>query len=453
MKLNLLLLSSTMVVGGCAGPEHAKPEHSKEPMPPVAQRIPKVDEIHGERLVDNYFWLREKTNPAVIAYLQAENAYTDALTKPLHPLEQKIYKEMLSHIKETDMQVPYRNHGFYYYSRTEQGKQYAIYCRKKGNLEATEEITLDLNALAKGESFMQVGAYNVSDDSNLLAYSLDRTGFRQYTLQIKDLRSGKVFPERIEKTGSLEWAADNRTLFYTVEDDAKRMYRVYKHRLDTDPARDELVYEEKDERFDVSIGRSRSEAFLFLMSQSHTTSEARYLSASEPDGSWKMVAPRIPEQEYDVDHHGDFFFIRANDKGRNFRLTKAPVQNPGREHWEEVIPHRGDVMLEGVEMFARHYVLTERKGALPQMRIVDFDSGTSRSISFPEPVYDANAGMNAEYESRQFRYGYESFTTPDSVFDYDIDKGESKLLKRKEIPGGYDPAHYESERLMATASD
>jgi oligopeptidase B len=453
MKFNLLLLSSTLVLEGCSSPDRESAHAPSHPQPPVAQQIPKVQIIHGERLVDNYFWLREKTNPAVVAYLKAENAYTDTLMKPRQPLEERIYKEILSHIKETDMQVPYRSHGYYYYSRTEQGKQYAIHCRKKGALDAAEEVTVDLNALANGEKFMQIGAYTVSDDSNLLAYSLDRTGFRQYTLQIKDLRTGRVLPDRIKKTGSVEWAADNRTLFYTVEDDAKRMYRIYKHRLGAAPNQDEIIYEEKDERFEVAIGRSRSEAYLFLHSQSHTTSEARYLPANEPDGTWKIIAPRIAEQEYDVEHHGESFFIRANDKGRNFRLVKAPVTNPGRDHWEEVIPHRSDVMLEGVEIFAKHYVLTERGSGLPQLRINDFGSGPSRRIAFPEPAYDATPGINAEFNTRVFRYSYDSFLTPGSVFEYDIDRGESKLLKRKDVPGGYDPEHYESKRLLSTAPD
>ena len=251
----------------------AHPVASGTPHPPAAHRIPKTDVQHGDRRVDPYFWLREKTNPAVLTHLQAENAYTDSIMKPTEGLQHRLYQEMLSHIRETDMRVPYREGGYYYYSRTEQGKQYAIHCRKKDSLAPPEEITLDLNELAKGEKFMQMAQYTMSDDGNLLAYSVDRTGFRQYTLEVKDLRTGQVLPDRIERTGSIVWAADNRTIFYTVEDDAKRSYRLLRHTLGVPVAQDELIYEEKDERFEVAAGRSRSRAYLFLLSQSHTTSE------------------------------------------------------------------------------------------------------------------------------------------------------------------------------------
>ena len=430
----------------------AHPVASGTPHPPAAHRIPKTDVQHGDRRVDPYFWLREKTNPAVLTHLQAENAYTDSIMKPTEGLQQRLYLEMLSHIRETDMRVPYREGGYYYYSRTEQGKQYAIHCRKKDSLAPPEEITLDLNELAKGEKFMQMAQYTVSDDGNLLAYSVDRTGFRQYTVEVKDLRTGQVLPDRIERTGSIVWAADNRTIFYTVEDDAKRSYRLLRHTLGVPVAQDELIYEEKDERFEVAAGRSRSRAYLFLLSQSHTTSEARFLRADEPGGQWKLIAPRIADQEYDVDHHGDFFYIRANDRGRNFRLVKAPVAAPGREQWEEVVAHRTDVMIEGADFFANHYVLTEREDGLPWLRITDLRNGQSHRITFPEPVYNASPGVNAEFDTSKFRYTYESLVTPESVFEYDMDRREAKLLKQIEVPG-YDSTRYEMQRLFATATD
>ena len=430
----------------------AHPVASGTPHPPAAHRIPKTDVQHGDRRVDPYFWLREKTNPAVLTHLQAENAYTDSIMKPTEGLQQRLYLEMLSHIRETDMRVPYREGGYYYYSRTEQGKQYAIHCRKKDSLAPPEEITLDLNELAKGEKFMQMAQYTMSDDGNLLAYSVDRTGFRQYTLEVKDLRTGQVLPDRIERTGSIVWAADNRTIFYTVEDDAKRSYRLLRHTLGVPVAQDELIYEEKDERFEVAAGRSRSRAYLFLLSQSHTTSEARFLRADEPGGQWKLIAPRIADQEYDVDHHGDFFYIRANDRGRNFRLVKAPVAAPGREQWEEVVAHRTDVMIEGADFFANHYVLTEREDGLPWLRITDLRNGQSHRITFPEPVYNASPGVNAEFDTSKFRYTYESLVTPESVFEYDMDRREAKLLKQIEVPG-YDSTRYEMQRLFATATD
>ena len=441
------------MLNGCATSDHATRDAIAGPTPPVAQKMPRVEVLHGERRVDDYFWLREKTNPAVRAYLEAENAYCDAVMKPTEALQEKIYREILSHIKETDLEVPYRKDGWFHYSRTEQGKQYSIHCRKRGSLDAAEEITLDLNELAKTEKYLQLGAYDISDDGNLLAHSLDRTGFSDYTLQVKDLRSGQLLPERIEKVSSVEWAADNRTLFYTVQDEAKRPYRLYKHRMGAPVAQDVLVYEEKDERFRVSIDRSRSERFLFLAAGSHTTSEVRYLSAGQPDGEWKLIAPRRQDHEYDVDHHGDEFYIRSNDKGRHFRLVKAPVTNPAEVQWQEVVPHRSDVMLEGHYMFARFYVLFERADALPHLRITDLRTGESHRVAFPEAVYDAFPHINPEFDTDVFRYGYQSLVTPNSVFDYDVNQRTAKLLKQREVPGGYEPARYRSERLHAMAAD
>ncbi|MBV9435580.1 MAG: S9 family peptidase, partial [Acidobacteria bacterium] len=277
--------------------------------PPSAKKIPHITEIHGRTLLDDYFWLRDKDNPEVQAYLEAENAYTDAVMKPTSELQQKLYQELLSRIKETDVEVPYRYGAYFYYSRTESGKQYPIACRKRETLDASEEIVLDVNELAKGQSFMAIGAYQVSDDANLLAYSTDNTGFRQYTLVVKDLRTGTLLPERIGKTGSVAWANDNRTIFYTVEDSAKRQYRLYRHTLGSTSA-DELIYEEADERFNVEVFRTRSKGYLFCICSSHTTSEARYVSAENPHGEWKLIEPRRQDVEYYPDHNGDFFYVR-----------------------------------------------------------------------------------------------------------------------------------------------
>src|SRR5262249_33238603 len=334
--------------------------------PPVARRVPKTDEVHGDTRVDDYFWLRDKRNPEVAAYLEAENAYTDAVMAPTQPLQDALYKEMLARIKETDVNVPYRKGGYFYYSRTEQGQQYPIYCRKRGSLDAPEEVTLDLNGLAEGQKFMALGAYQVSDNGSRLAYTTDATGFRQSPLYVKDLGTQPLLPIRVERVGSVAWAADGQTLFYTVEDEqTKRQYRLYRHRLGTEAH--DLVYEEKDEAFNIGVGRTRSQKYLILGMGSLTTSEARYLPADHPAGEWRMIAPRIPDQEYDVEHHGDLFYIRANDTGRNFRLVAAPVASPGREHWKEVVPHRADVMLEGVDFFRNHSVLFEREGGLTEL--------------------------------------------------------------------------------------
>jgi oligopeptidase B len=421
------------------------------PTPPAADKRPKVDVYHGDRRADDYFWLREKSNPEVTAYLEAENAYTEAMMASTKPFQETLYQEMLSHLQQTDVNVPYREDDYYYYSRTEEGKQYPIYCRKRQSLENEEQVVLDLNALAEGEKFLSLGVYTVSDDGHLLAYSADTTGFREYTLFVKDLRGGKLLPGRIEKAGSVAWAADNATLFYTTEDHAKRPYRVSRHRLDGSP--DELIYEEADELFRVSVGRSRSKAYLFHRSASLTTTEVRFLSSSTPGGEWRLVTPRAPEHEYFVDHHSDQFYIRTNDRGRNFRLATAPIDAPQRENWQEVIPHRSDVMLEGIELFAGHSVLLERRDGLPRLRVTDLMTGQSHEIPFPEPTYSAFPDANREWNATMFRYSYQSLVTPRSIFDHDMRTGEAKLMKQTEVPGGFDPSRYTSERHDATAAD
>lgn len=426
---------------------------SSLPAPPVAKRVPKITEINGSKLVDNYYWLRDKKNPDVKAYLEAENAYTDAVMKPTEPLQKKLYAEMLSRIKETDVEVPYKEGDYFYYSRTEAGKQYPIRCRKKGGLDAPEEVVLDVNELAKGQVFMSLGAYVASDDGNLLAYTTDNTGFRQYSLAVKDLRTGKVLADHAERVGSVVWANDNKTLFYTMEDEVtKRQYRLYRHAVGTTGS-DSLVYEEKDERFEVGAGKTRSKAYIFLVSGSHTTSEARYIRADEPMAEWKVMEPRKQDVEYYPDHNGNFFYIRVNDMGRNFRLVKAPVADPRSQNWQEVVPHRADVMLDDTDFFKNYYVLYERENGLPQIRVADLNSGKSRRIEFPEPAYESSAYINKEYDATKFRYSYESFITPKSVFEYEMASGASTLLKQKEVPGGYDRARYQVEQIHATGSD
>jgi oligopeptidase B len=422
------------------------------PAPPVAKKVPKVTDINGHKLVDNYFWLRDKQNPEVKAYLEAENAYTDAVLKPTAPLQKKLYDEMLGRIKETDVDVPYKEGNYFYYSRTEAGKQYQIRCRKKGSLDAPEEVLLDVNEMAKGQKFMSVAAYQVSDDGNLLAYSTDNTGFRQYTLAVKDLRTGKVLSDHAEKVGAVVWANDNKTLFYTVEDSAKRQYRFYRHTLGT-TGNDDLVYEEKDERFNVDAGKARSKAFIFLVSGSHTTTEVRYISADQPTSEWKVMEPRKQDVEYYPDHNGDFFYIRVNDTGRNFRLVKAPVSDPRSQNWQEVVTHRSNVMLDDTDFFKNYYVLYERENGLPQIRVSDLRSGESRRLELPESAYDVSSYVNREYDTSKFRYNYQSFITPPSIFEYDMQSGASSLLKQKEVPGGYDRTRYQVEQIYATASD
>jgi len=436
----------------CNIPLRAADTTSSTPAPPVAKKTPRVTEINGRKLVDNYFWLREKNNPEVKAYLEGENAYTDVVMKPTEPLQKKLYDEMLGRIKETDVDVPYKDGGSFYYSRTEAGKQYQIRCRKKGSLDAPEEVLLDINEMANGQRFMSVAAYEVSDDGNLLAYTTDNTGFRQYTLAIKDLRTGKVLADRAEKVGSVVWANDNKTLFYSVEDSAKRQYRLYRHTLG-DSGNDPLVYEEKDERFNVYAGKTRSKAYILLISGSHTTSEVRYLPADQPTAEWKVMEPRKQDVEYYPDHNGDFFYIRVNDTGRNFRLVKAPVSDPRSQNWQEVIPQRSNVMLDDADFFRNYYVLYERENGLPQIRVTGLNNGQTKRIAFPEPAYAAYPYINREYNTSKFRYTYQSFITAQSIFEYDMGSGSSTLLKQKEVPGGYDRNRYQVERIEAAASD
>jgi oligopeptidase B len=422
------------------------------PIPPVAKKIPRITALHGDTLQDDYFWLREKDNPKVLAYLREENAYTDELMKPAEAFQEALYQEMLARIKEDDSSVPYRRGAYFYYSRTEKGKQYPIYCRKAGGLDAPEEVTLDLNALAEGHPFFSLGAYAISDDGHLLAYSTDITGFREYTLYVKDLRTGAFLPGTIEKVASVAWAADNMTIFYVTEDEAKRPYRFWRHRPGI--AGSDLIYEETDQLFRIGVDRSRSRAFLFLGAGSFTSSEWRYLPAHEPAGVWQMMMPREKDHEYAVDHGGNRLYIRTNGGGlRNFRLVAAPVDDPRPERFTELVPHRESVMLEDVEVFDSHFIVHEREGGLLRLHITVLDDGATHHIEFPEPTYEVSADANAEFVTRMYRFRYQSLITPASVFDYDVHTRERTLLKQTEVLGGYDRGLYDSERLWATAAD
>ena len=420
------------------------------PAVPAARKSPIRSELHGEERVDDYFWLREKAHPDVAAYLEAENAYTDAVMKPTEALQSALYKEMLARVQETDLSVPYKEGAYWYYARTEEGKQYPILCRKKGLL-AVEEIVLDENVLAEGLKFFSLGAFAITDDGRYLAYTTDVTGFRDYTLFVKDLRDGVLLPFTVEKAGSAAWAADDQTLFYTVDDPAKRPYRLYRHRLGE--REDALVYEESDELFRAFVGRTRSREYVLMGCGSHTTTEWQFLDAARPREAFRMVAPREHEHEYDVDHHGDSFYIRTNDRGRNFRLVKTKVATPGRESWLEVVPHRPDTMLEGIEIFRQHYVLLDRAQGLEQLRVTEFATGASHLVTFPEPAYSVFTVGNREFDTTLLRFSYQSLVTPSSTYDYDMATRERALLKQQPVLGGYDPARYQSERLMAAAAD
>lgn len=434
------------------------------PTPPTARKEHTETKIHGVLLADDYAWLRDKENPDVTAYLEAENAYAEGVMAPLAPLREELYQEMLRHIKQTDVSVSYRDGGWWYYSRTEEGLQYGIYCRKRGgpagpDADASEEVLLDGNELSKGHAFFAIGDTDISDDGRWLAYTTDTTGFRQYTLHIKDLGSGKTLSDEVERVGSVVWAADNWTLFYTVEDEQqKRQYRLYRHEVEAKFADDSLIFEEEDERFNIGVGRTRDGKYMVLEIASHTTSEARVLKADDPTGQFSVIAAREDEHEYSLDHRNGLWFIRTNDRGRNFRLVTAPTETPGREHWTELIPHRNAVMLEEVDLFAAFFVACEREDGLPRLRLWKFagagpEAAPTGEIDFPEPAYSAHPHVNRIFDTTTFRYGYESLITPDSVYEYDVASRTSTLLKQKEVPGGFDRALYASERIHATAPD
>jgi len=443
-----LLLGSVMAIGGV----EASGQSAALPAPPVAKKVPHVSEVNGKKMEDDYFWLRDKPNPEVRALLEAENAYTDAVMKPTEAFQQKLYTEMLGRIKETDVEVPYREGDYFYYVRTEAGKQYGIRCRKKGSMDAPEEIVLDINEMAKGQAFMSVAAFDVSPDGNMLAYTYDNTGFRQYTLAVKDLRTGKTLADHAERVGSVVWANDNQTIFYTQEDPvAKRQYQFYRHTAGT-AGPDALVYEEKDEKFQVGAFKTRSQEYIFLVSGSHTTSEARYIAAKDPTADWKVIEPRKQGVEYYPDQNGDSFYLRVNDTGRNFRLVRTPVTDPGSANWKEVMAQSPDVMLDETDFFKNFVVLYQRENGLPQIRVTDLRNGQSQKISFPEPAYAAYSYVNRVYDTTELRYGYQSPITPASVFAYDMEKGTSTLLKQKEVPG-YDRTKYQVEQIYAPAAD
>ncbi|MBD3181526.1 prolyl oligopeptidase family serine peptidase [Candidatus Poribacteria bacterium] len=422
--------------------------------PPVAKIIPKTITIHGDKNIDNYFWMREKDNPDVIKYLEAENNYTEAAMEHSEELQKKLYDELLGRIKETDYTVPVRLDEYFYYTRTEEGKQYRIYCRKKKSMDAQEEILLDANQLAEGSDYFHLGVYEISPDHKFLAYSVDMKGSEKYTLFIKNLNAGELLSDQIPDTYcSVEWANDNKTIFYNVLDESMRPYKLFRHTLDTDPEDDIMLYHEENEAFYLSIHKSRSKKYIFLELESNNTTEYHFLQADQPDGKFQIIHPRQHQMEYSVCHHDDKFFITTNDNARNFKMIETPVDNPEKDNWKEVIPHREDVKIDDADAFTQHLVIYERKAGLKHIRIRNLESGAEHYIDFPEPVYSFWKGDNPDFNTNIFRFEYTSLATPDSVFDYDMNTRTRELKKQDEVLGGYDPEQYASERIFATASD
>jgi oligopeptidase B len=421
-------------------------------VPPVAPVEEHREERHGATVIDNYYWLREKSNPGVIRYLEAENAYTEAMTRDLKPFQDALYKEMLGRIKQTDLTVPARRGNYFYYSRTEEGKQYSIQCRRKGSMEAAEEVLLDLNELAKEHKFVGLGNFVVSDDQNLLAYTIDYTGFRQYGLRVKDLRTQATLPDATDRVTSVAWAADNKTLFATTEDAVtKRSDKLWRHVLGTTAF--EPVYDEKDELYDIRLEKTRDKKYIFLGISAKDTTEFRYLRADQPQGAFVAFLPREKKHRYYPDHHEDRFFFLTNKDAKNFQMVYAPENDPSPKNWKIFFPQQADGVLESMDLFKTFAVLVEKRQAVNRIIVHEFKTGLWKAVKFPEPVYAASPGGTPDYESTTYRYSYQSFLTPPSVFDYDTGTATSTLLKRQEVLGGYDPAQYVSERLWATARD
>lgn len=448
LALSLVLLLLCSLFPSCQRQETAF-------QPPVAERIPKELTAHGQTRVDYYYWLRERENPKVIEYLKAENEYLKAAMKHTEALQEALYQEMVSRIKPTDMSVPYRYQGYYYYTRYDEGKEYPIYCRKKGTLEAKEEVLLDVNAMAEGQAYFHVTGLAVSPDNNLLSYGVDNVSRRLYTLRFKNLVTGQDYEEAIPNTlGLAAWADDNRTVFYTLKDTTTlRPFRIMKHILGTDPAADKEVYVEEDETFEAYVYKSKSRKYLMIACESTLSDEVRFLEANSPDGQFRVLQPRTRELEYSVEHFGDKFYILTNDRAKNFRLMETPVTHTTKDNWKEIIPHQDDTLLENFEIFNDFLVLEERSAGLTRLRVIRWQDRAEHYLDFGEETYTASIGNNPEFDTDWLRYDYSSLTTPPSTFDYSMTTREKKLMKQEEVLGDFHPENYQAERLFAVAPD
>jgi oligopeptidase B len=428
-------------------------------VPPVARPRPHTTALHGAELRDDYSWLREKTSPEVIEYLHAENAYTAASMTGTEPLQQQLYDEILSHIQEDDESVPYRDGEWVYWTRTRKGLQYATYLRRPVSEPAAEHVLLDVNELAdnhgKPHPFMSIGAIAVSPNGKRLAYTTDTTGYRQYTLHVLDLTTRELLPDTDQRVGSLVWAPDSETLFYTTEDDqTKRQDRVFRHVLGTSPVE---VFHEEDERFNLGVGRTRDRAYLLLEAGSHTTSETWSLPAGAPTASFELIAERVDDEEYSVDHRDGFFYLHTNHGAEQFRLMRTPVDRTGRDHWTEVLAEQTEAPLEDVDLFQHFFIASYRESGLPILRVFPLSSDglplEPADIRFPDPAYEAYGEINRDFQTTMYRYAYQSLVRPASVFTYTVATGASELLKQQAVPGGFEASNYASERLWFPASD
>ena len=432
-----------------------RPPSDPLPEPPRARVAPTRLETHGVVRVDDYYWLRERDNPDVTAYLEAENEYTRAVMASTEPLQATLFDEIKGRIKQTDMSVPYREGDYTYYSRYEDGREYPIYCRTPIGDGGTEAVLLDVNLLAEGHDFCQVSGREVSPDQQLLAYATDLEGRRIHTIRVKDLTTGETLGDELSGvTSNLVWANDSRTLFYARQDpNTLRWFRVYRHRLGAPQADDALVYEESDQTFNCEVGKSRSKRYLLIACHQTVSTEYRYLDADQPEGSFVVFLPRERDHEYQLDHYRDRFYIRTNRDARNFKLMESAAGRSNPDAWLELIPHRDDVLLRAFELFTDHLVVEERRDGLMHLRVHAWEGAEEHDIAFEEPTYEAHLSTNREADTQVLRFGYESLTTPESTYGYDMVTRARTLLKREEVLGDFDPSRYRAERLTATAPD
>lgn len=425
------------------------------PNPPKAAIRPHAMTLHGHTRIDNYYWLNERENPEVLAYLEAENQYADARLKHTEPLQEQLFKEITGRIKQDDNSVPIKIRDYYHYTRFEEGKEYPIYCRKKHSLEAEEEVVLDGNALAEGHAFFDIGEVSLSEDDRLLAFSVDTVSRRIYTVYVKDLATGELVGEPIMGTsGNVVWASDNQTLFYGVKDETLRPCKIMRHRLGTNPKDDETVFEETDETFVTYISKTKSRKYLIINSESTLSSECRILESDRPENGFRVFQERQPDMLYGIDHYGEHFYIQTNaDGAKNYKIMRTPIGLTEKQNWEEVVAPREQVMIEGFTIFNKFFVIEEREGGLVKIRVKSWDGQTDYYIDFGEPAYTASVGANPDFDAVTVRYAYTSMTTPSSVFEWDMERCTKTLLKQQEIIGGYNPNDYVTERLMASSHD
>jgi len=448
VKNPLIILISFMILNSCT-------EKGIDKNFPIAKKIAKELTIHNDTRIDNYYWLNDREDQEVIDYLNNENSYTKSVLKPTEKFQEDLFEEMKSRIKETDESVPYEKNGYFYYSRYEEGKEYPIYCRKKESLDNPEEILLDVNKMAEGFEYYQVAGLSVSPDNKLLSFGVDTVSRRMYNIHVKNLETGEVYKDMLPiTTGYAAWANDNKTMFYTKKDEVTlRSDKIFKHILGQDFASDEEIYEETDETFGASVWRSKSGKYIMISSYSTMSDEYQFIDANKPNSNFKIIQKRERGLEYSISHFGDYFYIKTNLDAKNFRLMKTSVNKTTKENWKEVIAHRDDVFLEGIELFKDFLVVEEREQGLTKLRIINWETKEEHYMNFDEEVYMAYISTNPEFNTNLLRFGYTSMTTPNSTYDYNMQTQEKELKKQQEVLGDFNADNYETKRLWATADD